>query len=139
MARILFIFAGLLLLTPLGAALAKDGGVSVELNKLEKINDACRAYLVVKNNSPSAFESLKLDLVLFDLDGVVSKRLAVETAPLSVGKTSLKVFDLASQPCERISRVLLNAIVACRDSTGTRSDCLQHIETTTRSPIAFIK
>lgn len=66
--------------------------VAIELNKLEPQGDACRAYLVLKNGTTSAFETLKLDLVMFDADSVVARRLAVETALLPAGKTSLKVF-----------------------------------------------
>src|SRR3546814_3969131 len=80
-----------------GPALAQAAGgetVSIELNKLEPQESACRAYLVVKNTGEQAFDSLKLDLVMFDRGGVVAKRLAVQAGPLPVGKTSLKVFDV---------------------------------------------
>jgi hypothetical protein len=73
----------------------------VELNKLEPRKDACRAYLVLKNGTGSAFQELKLDMVMFDADGVVGRRVAVQGAPPGVGKTSLKVFDIDGIPCPR--------------------------------------
>lgn len=120
------------------AALA-DSTVSVELNKLEPNGEACRAYLLVKNDAGAAFETLKLDLVLFDTDGVVAKRLAVETAPLPAGKTSLKVFDITGQPCDGIGRILLNDVLTCRDNTGERNDCGALVAPTARGAIPFIK
>src|SRR3546814_13412190 len=69
-----------------GPALEEAAGgetVSIELNKREPQESACRAYLVVKNTGERAFDSRKLDLVMFDRGGVVAKRLAVQ----EIGRT----------------------------------------------------
>ena len=57
-------------------ALAQEG-LKIELTQLETVEGACRAYLLFENKSGSAFDSLKLDLVMFDPNGVINKRLAV--------------------------------------------------------------
>ncbi|TQV76300.1 Tat pathway signal sequence domain protein [Denitrobaculum tricleocarpae] len=124
-----------------GPQTAQETGpeIKIELNKLEASENACRAYLLLENRSPASFESLKLDLVLFDSEGVVAKRLAVEAAPLPKDKTSLKVFDIARMRCDAIGRVLLNRLTACDDNAGARSDCLAMISTTARGAVPFIK
>lgn len=135
-------FAGLLLgcLLAFGVpAVAQEAGVGIELNKLEPREGACRAYLVLENGTGSAFESLKLDLVMFDPEGVVAKRLAVETAPLPAGKTRLKVFDIDGLSCARIGKLLLNAVLSCEDATGPREDCLALVTTGSRDAVTFIK
>ena len=106
------------------AAGTPDGSVQVELNKLEPSNGDCRAYLVLENKSSSAFTVLKIDIVIFGTDGIVEKRLAVQTAPLPPSKTSLKVFDVGGLSCERIGRLLLNDVLECADVAGAREDCL---------------
>lgn len=121
------------------SAQATESIVRIELNKLEPQGDACRAYLVLENGTDHAFASLKLDLVMFDIDGVVAKRLAVETAPLPAGKTSLKVFDMNSLACERVDRLLLNTVMKCADRSGGRENCLASIVTDARGPVPFIK
>ena len=68
------------------AAIGSDESLLVELNKLEPNEGDCRAYLVLENGSTSAFESLKLDVVVFDTDGIVAKRLAVEGGPAAARK-----------------------------------------------------
>lgn len=118
---------------------AETRAVQVELNKLEPNGAACRAYLVLANGTASAFETLKLDLVLFDPDGVVARRLAVETAPLPAGKTSLKVFDIDGLACAHVGRVLVNDVMACADASGSRADCLGLVEPGSRTPAPFIK
>lgn len=120
-------------------AARSEPGVRIELNKLEATGNACRAYLLLENRSALSFESLKLDLVLFDREGVVAKRLAVETAPLPEEKTSLKVFDIAQLPCDAISRVLLNKLTACNDGQTARGDCLGLVSTASRDRVPFIK
>jgi hypothetical protein len=121
------------------SARAEGPAVTIELNKLEPHDGACRAYLVVENAMEGAFEGLKLDLVMFDVDGIVAKRLAVEAGPLPAGKTSLKVFDIDGLPCERLGRVLLNEVISCLDGSGARDDCLALISTSARSTVAFIE
>ncbi len=118
---------------------AADGAVTVELNKLEDNGQACRAYLVVQNETQAGFQALNLDLVMFDTDGIIANRLAVDAAPLPVGKTSLKVFDIDGLPCPRIGRLLLNDVIACVDDGGERTGCLSLVETGSRSPVGFIK
>lgn len=112
---------------------------TVELNKLEPVKTACRAYLVVRNGGEAALSSLRLDLVMFGADGVIARRLAVETAPLSAGKTSVRLFDLEGTACDDISRVLLNDVLTCRSEAGDLPDCLSRIETSSRAAAEFIR
>jgi len=129
----------IVLLLPLASADARSGAVRVELNKLEPRDGGCRAYLLLKNGTDSAFETLKLDLAMFDPDGVVSRRLAVEAAPLPAGKTSLKVFDVDGLSCTDIGSVLLNDVAACADGSGARDDCLGLVSVGARGSVEFIK
>ncbi|MFZ0486365.1 MAG: hypothetical protein WAL83_05160 [Arenicellales bacterium] len=114
-------------------------GIRIELNKLEPMESACRAYLLFQNNTSAEFQSLKLDLVMFNPDGIINKRLAVEGGPLPAGKTSVKLFDIDGVTCDSVGRVLLNGVLACTDSAGERTDCLQMIETASRSKADFFK
>ncbi|WP_245479651.1 hypothetical protein [Hansschlegelia zhihuaiae] len=111
---------------PLPAAAAS--GVSIELNRLEARDQSCRVSLVVANPGDKAMDSLKLDLVFFDKDGVISRRLAVEAGPVRASKTSVKLFDASDTPCDGLSRVLLNDVTAC----GGAEDCLSMVSTSSR-------
>lgn len=115
-----------------------ESAVAIELNKLEPNQGACRAYLVVRNRSGRAFDSLKLDLVMFDGDGVVAKRLAVQAAPLPAGKTSLKVFDITGRACAGIGTILLNDVLNCAPAAGA-GDCLGLVTASARGAVPFIK
>jgi hypothetical protein len=123
-----------------GAASAVEKGrIGVELNKLEPAGDACRAYLLLSNGTAAAFTSLKLDLVTFDADGIVQRRVAVEAAPIGAGKTSLKVFDISGTQCAAIGRMLLNGVLSCKGGKEQTSDCLALVSVSSRAPQPFIK
>lgn len=120
-------------------ASSDSGELLIELNKLEPMESACRAYLLFENGTSADFGSLKLDLVMFNPDGVINRRLAVEGGPLPAGKTSVKLFDIEGVACTSVDRVLLNGVLSCSDAQGDRSDCLALIETGSRSSADFFK
>jgi len=120
------------------AAPTPPGGVTVELNRLEPRGDACRTYVLIRNESDTAYRSLKMDLFVLDAGGVVAQRLAVEAAPLAARKTTIKLFDVPGVGCDRFGRVLLNDVIAC-DADGPRDDCLARISTATKSSVPFEK
>lgn len=116
--------AGTLLSHPALAA----SGVSVELNRLEPKDNGCQISIVVANPSDKALDSLKLDLVFFNKESVISKRLAVEAGPVRASKTTVKLFNAADAKCDEIGRVLLNDVTAC----GSEQDCLALVTTSSR-------
>jgi hypothetical protein len=113
--------------------------VRVELNKLEPQDGACRAYLVFQNRTQSSFSGRTLDLVMFDNEGVIAKRLAVDAAPLPADKTSVKLFDIEGVACDNIGRILINDVLDCQDETGERQDCVALIGPSSRSDVSLVK
>ncbi|MDF2096115.1 hypothetical protein [Aquibaculum arenosum] len=69
-----------------GAPADGEAAVVVELNKVEQLDNACRAYLLFENGNSSRFDEFRLDLVLFDSEGVIAR-------PLQMGP------ELFTQPC----------------------------------------
>lgn len=136
--RIIFALA-VLAAAPVAAQPAGEDSVKIELNKLEPAGSACRAYLVFQNATAYSFDSFKLDLVMFDTDGVIAKRLAVEAGALPSGKTSVKLFDIDGQSCDALERVLLNSVMACGTASGDTPDCTALTETSSRAKADFLK
>lgn len=119
------------------AVLAQDS-IEIELNKLEDRENSCRAYLVFKNKTDSQFNEFKLDLVMFGADGIISRRLAVDSSPLRSNKTSVKLFDIEGLSCAGISLILINDVLSCRDDYE-RSDCVDLIEASSKGNVSFVK
>lgn len=120
-----------------GFANAATAGVALELNKLEPQGPACRVYLLAEPSED--YQSLKLDLVLFGVDGVIARRLAVEAGPLTAGKRSVKLFDLQETGCETIGSILINDVMTCEGAEGPLDGCIAGIETSSRAAADFIK
>lgn len=123
---------------PVRAQEPATGPIRIELNRLEAAGGDCRATVVVENG-PVALASLKLDLVIFDGEGIVAKRIAAELAPLARGKTVVKTFPVAGLACPDVSRVLVNEIMSCTTDAGPAPDCMDRIETASRTPARFSK
>jgi hypothetical protein len=112
--------------------------VTLELNKLEPQDKACRAYLVVGNNTDAAFSALKLDLVMFQNDGLIGRWFALDLAPLRPRKRSVKLFDL-DVPCDRVGNFLLNDVIECQAEPGPVGDCLARLEVSSLGAIKLLK
>jgi len=118
---------------------AQSGGLGVELNKLETYDKGCRAYVVINNVSETGYQSVKLDLVLFQPDGVIARRFAVDLAPLKASKKSVKLFDIENLSCDKISSVLVNDVMECKSDTGPVTDCLAKMSLTSVSGAPLTK
>lgn len=117
---------------------AGEERIRVELNRLEPQASACQAYLVLENGTGSVFSSLSLDLVMFDAEGIIARRLAVEMAPLRPGRTSVKVFAIEGLACEGLTRILVNDVLSCEADPVPAGDCLALVETASRTPVDLI-
>lgn len=125
--------AAVLLVLGLGTAVAEEGSIAIELNKLEAHNKDCRAYFVIDNKNDNTYDALKLDIVLFQPDGVIGQRFAVELAPLKAKKRTVKLFDVADTACDKVGSFLINDVMECKTRSGDVTDCLQEISVSSRT------
>jgi hypothetical protein len=134
------LFGALTTLLSLGTASgAEPGGLSVELNKLEPQERGCRAYVVVTNKTSTAYQALKLDLVLFQTDGVIGRRFAIDLGPLKPDKRTVKLFDLDATPCDQVGSFLINDVLECKTESEPITDCLAGITPTSLTKAQMTK
>jgi hypothetical protein len=112
---------------------------SIELNKLETTDKGCRAYVVVNNQTDLNYQSFKIELVLFQTDGVIGRRFSVDLAPLRPRKRSVKLFDIDAMACNKIGSLLINDVMECKTDTGAADNCLQNLKTSTLSNVQLSK
>lgn len=113
--------------------------VSVELNKLEPSEKGCRAYVVVSNSGDTAYDAYKLDLVMFQTDGVIGRRFALDLAPLRPAKRSVKLFDLNDTNCDSIGSFLVNDVLECHADSGPVDNCLARLKVSTLGKVELSK
>lgn len=114
-------------------------GITLELNKLESSDKGCRPYLVISNPTDIAYQSFKLDLVLFQTDGVIGRRFALDLAPVKAQKKTVKLFDLDGITCDKIGSLLINDVTDCKADAGPSSTCLQTLAVSTLTNVKLSK
>ncbi len=123
----------------LPAALGSEkANIYVELNKLENVNDHCQSYFVTENHTSYHYSSLVLDLVIFDIDGIVDRRLRIQLAPLPPGKTSLQAYVFTNLSCAGIGRILINNVLECVAESMETDNCISIISASSRTNAALI-
>ncbi|MCB1969276.1 MAG: hypothetical protein H6851_17175 [Geminicoccaceae bacterium] len=105
---------------------ARAAGLNLELNKLEAIDQGCRIYMVIGNETGQELDSFQLDLVSFDSSGIIGERLAIELAPIAAAKTSVKLFDMTSA-CDAMSSLLINDVLACTSAGKPVEGCASNL------------
>jgi hypothetical protein len=118
---------------------AGSSGLHVELNKLESSEKGCRAYIVVNNTGETSYTSYKIDLVLFQTDGVIGKRFSIDLAPLKAKKKSVKLFEIDSIRCDKIGSFLINDVMECKADAGPVPGCLEALKTSTLTKVQLSK
>lgn len=108
------------------APAASGATVALELNKLETTEKGCRAVVVVNNQSDTAYQTLKLELVMFE-GGVFTRRIAIDLAPVRPQKRSVKLFEIDGIACDKITELLINDVMDCKTDAGAVDTCLQRL------------
>ena len=124
--RMIVALALSLLVSP--AVQATEQNVRVELNTLESTETHCRMTFVVENKS-AALESLKLDLVVFNTESIVYRRLITELGPVRAGRTIVKTYAIETK-CAQVGAVLVNDVSAC--IPGDTNTCLDGLSLSSR-------
>ncbi len=132
-----FAWAAVVLLAGAAPAIAADGGLGIELNRLEPVDSGCRLSFVLTNTMDVSVDALSMEAVLFDGEGRVDRFLLLKARPLPAGRTRVQQFDVGETSCDRIARVLLNDVTACAGGGLTPQSCLESIRPTSRSGVPF--
>lgn len=136
------IFAAVAVLIGLAAAppaRADEARIGIDLNKLEPAENACRSYIVVRNPSEQTFTAFNMEVLIFDTDGVIQNRLAMDLAPIRPNKTSVLIVSLAGIQCAQIGEVLVNSFLDCERGEERLGDCLARIDLSSKTDARLFK
>jgi hypothetical protein len=95
-----------------GLAIAAEQQIAVELNSGETAQNQCRLTFVVENKDKVPIDVLKLDLVVFNRENRVHRRMVTEMGPVRGEKTIVKTYSVDGA-CTEIRSILVNDITAC--------------------------
>lgn len=122
------------------ASMAQTGKLNIDLNKFEPAEGGgCRAFFLFRNQTGLSFEGLEMSLAILDSAGVIDRLLTIDAAPIPVGRTTLKLFEIPETPCESISEILLHEIASCRPQNAEEMDCFSILNLTSRTPARLVQ
>jgi hypothetical protein len=84
----------------------------LELNATETADNRCRMTFLIENKSTRNIESLKLDLAMFNPQGVIQRRMIVEMGPVRSKRTNVRTFS-GDGECNQLGAILVNDVSAC--------------------------
>ena len=120
------------------AASPAAGAITLELNKLTQVDNACHAYVIVNNQTPDPLQELTVDVYMFDEAGVILRGLALQFADVRSGRATVVPFELPDLPCADVSRVLLNKVLTCTKADGSALDgCADMLAVSTKAEAEF--
>ncbi|MCB1423865.1 MAG: hypothetical protein KDJ69_15680 [Nitratireductor sp.] len=126
---------------PHGKAHAQEAGktpqLSIELNRLEQLKEACRATFVLSNGLQAGISEIALELVLFNPSGLVEQMRSFDFGEVVAGKTVVRRFDLNGTDCAEISRILINSVSKCAGDGLDAGKCSGMLVTANRAGIEF--
>ncbi len=123
-----------------GTALGADeAALAIELNKLEDSDAGCRSIFVFDNRTGHELSRFRIDLILFDTEGVYSKQLLLDMAPLREDKKTVTSFVLDEQACDEVGSVLVNDVPWCENGSGAALDCVRMLEVSSLAKVPLEK
>jgi hypothetical protein len=122
-----------------GGAGAQEARIGIELNKLEPTENACRSYVVVRNPADQTFTAFNMEVLVFDTDGVIQNRIAMDLAPVLPQKTTVLIINLTGITCEKIGEVLVNSFLDCERGEERLGDCLARIDLSSKTTARLFK
>jgi hypothetical protein len=118
---------------------AAEPELLIELNKLEDTEQGCRSLFLFDNATGHALNRFRVDLILFDQDGVYARQLLLDMAPLYEDKKVLASFLLAEEPCAAIGSILVNDLPWCENGSGAALDCVPLLKVESRTDVPLEK
>jgi hypothetical protein len=100
---------------------AREDLARLELNVTETVKDRCQITFLIENKTPRTIESLKLDLAVFNPEGVIQRRMIAEMGPVGGKRTNVRTFSTEGE-CSQIGSILVNDVTAC--SPGEAPACM---------------
>jgi hypothetical protein len=128
----------LVLLAALGAtpALAQEAqpaaSLALELNALTPSDTGCRITFLATNKLGTELSRSAFEIALFGAGGGIERLVSLDFKAMPEGKTRVLQFDIGELGCDKVSRVLINDVVACEGTGLDPKVCLSGLSTVSR-------
>lgn len=117
-------------------ALAQDAtpapSLALELNALTPSDTGCRVTFLATNKLGTELTRSAFEIALFGAGGGIERLVSLDFKAMPEGKTRVLQFDIGELGCDKVSRVLINDVVACEGTGLDPKVCLAGLSTVSR-------
>lgn len=107
-------------------------GLALELNALTPSETGCRVTFLATNTLGTELTRSAFEIALFGTGGGIERLVSLDFKAMPEGKTRVLQFDIGELGCDKVSRVLINDVVACEGSGLDPKVCLAGLSTVSR-------
>jgi hypothetical protein len=104
----------------------------LELNALTPSETGCRVTFLATNKLGTVLTRSAFEIALFGAGGGIERLVSLDFKAMPEGKTRVLQFDIAEVGCDKVSRVLINDIVACDGEGLDPKVCFNGLTTLSR-------
>ncbi|WP_093120597.1 hypothetical protein [Salinihabitans flavidus] len=117
---------------------AQGAHVSIELNALEPIEDACRISFLVQNGHDTDIEQAVYEAVLFDTEGRVDRLTLFDFGALPAARPRVRQFLVPGLSCADLGRLLINGVETCTGDGIPADACTDGLELQSRADVEVL-
>lgn len=107
-------------------------GVSLELNAVQDVENACRFTFVAGNNTGHSIDKAVFETVIFDAEGAVVRLSLFDFRALPEGRPRVRQFDVPGMTCDSIGQTLINGASSCIVNGAENDACSDGLTLTSR-------
>ncbi len=107
-------------------------GLALELNALTPSETGCRVTFLATNQLGTELTRSAFEIALFGAGGGIERLVSLDFKAMPEGKTRVLQFDIGELGCDKVSRVLINDVVACEGTGLDPKICLAGLSTVSR-------
>lgn len=112
--------------------------VSVELNALEPVEDACRFSFMVQNGHGTDIDQAVYEAVLFDTDGRVDRLTLFDFGALPAARPRVRQFVVPGLACGDLGRLLINGADTCTGDGLPQDACTAGLMLSSRTDVEVL-
>jgi hypothetical protein len=106
--------------------------LALELNALTPSDTGCRVTFLATNRLGTELTRSAFEIALFGPGGGIERLVSLDFKAMPEGKTRVLQFDIGELGCDKVSRVLINDVVACEGNGLDPKLCLAGLSTVSR-------
>ncbi|HEV8033896.1 hypothetical protein [Yoonia sp.] len=136
--RAAVILATCLSAAPVLAQDAQGAHISIELNAVEPVEDACRISFLVQNGHSIDIEQAVYEAVLFDTQGRVDRLTLFDFGALPAARPRVRQFVVPGLACASLGSLLINGAETCAGDNLPAGACSTGLALDSRTDVEVL-